>query len=336
MAQDHRLIPERSAWSSAAIGGKAGLVYKLSDEHEQALRDLLERTRSLPCEDVTRELFDDPRINDFLGSVREELATGRGGVILQSLSKDRYSDEELTRLFWGIGTHLGVAVAQNTAGDRIDHVRDSADNPLGRRQYGTQELVLHTDNATGETLGLLCLCKGKSGGVSRVASALAVHNAFVRNRPGLLDALYKGYPYHRKGRQRPGDPLVTPFDVPIFSNIDGFVSVRYNRDYMEKAAASLGVEMPATLEAALDYFDEVSNREDVVLRFMLEPGEIMLINNLTCLHARTEFEDHAEPERKRHLVRLWINVPGGRPFPKEMDIFHDAADRADREPALHG
>jgi hypothetical protein len=334
MTQAHALIPERSAWSGAAIGGKQGLVYALTDEHRRALHDLLERTRSLPCESVTREHFDDPRINGFLNDVREELGNGRGAVILQSLPRNRYSDDELTRIFWGMATHLGIAVAQNTAGDRIDHVRDTADNPLGRRQYGTQELVLHTDNATGETLGLLCLCKSKSGGVSRVASALAVHNAFVRNHPDLLDALYAGFPYHRKGRQRPGDPMVTPFNVPIFSNVDGFVSVRYNRDYMEKAASLLGMKMPARLAAALDYFDAVSNRDDMVVRFMLEPGEIMLINNLTCLHARTEFEDHPEPERKRHLVRLWLHVPNGRPFPKEMDIFFDAV-RDAPEPALH-
>jgi hypothetical protein len=323
MGRSEELISERCAWSSAAIGGKAGLVCRLTEDHVRAMHALLERTRSMRCEDVTRQVFDHPAINSFLVDVREELANGRGAVIVQSLPKDRYSDEELTRIFWGMGTHLGVAVAQNTAGDRIDHVRDSSANPLGRRQYGTQELVLHTDNATGETLGLLSLCKGKSGGVSRLSSALAIHNEFVRHHPDLLDALYKGSPYHRKGRQRAGEPIVTPFDVPVFSKIGGFISVRYNRDYMEKAAEVMGVDMPPKLKAGLDYFDEVCNREEMSLRFMLEPGEILLINNLTCLHARTEFEDYPEPERKRHLVRLWIHVPNGRPFSPEMDIFYD-------------
>jgi hypothetical protein len=37
-------------------------------------------------------------------------------------------------------------------------------------------------------------------------------------------------------------------------------------------------------------------------------GDIQLINNATILHARTAYEDHVEPERKRHLVRLWLRL----------------------------
>ena len=33
------------------------------------------------------------------------------------------------------------------------------------------------------------------------------------------------------------------------------------------------------------------------------------------LHDRTEYEDWAEPEKKRHLLRLWLAVPGARPLP---------------------
>ena len=35
-------------------------------------------------------------------------------------------------------------------------------------------------------------------------------------------------------------------------------------------------------------------------------GDIQWLKNATILHARTEFEDHDEPERKRHLLRLWL------------------------------
>jgi hypothetical protein len=323
MDSRYNIISERSAWQSGAIGGKDGLVLRLTPAHLAALDELLHTTRHLPCESVTREQFDHPVLTPFLKQVREELSSGRGAVILQALPRDKYSIEDLTRMFWGMGVHLGVPAAQNTAGDRIDHVRDSENNPLGRRQYGTQELVLHTDNVVGETLALMSIQKSKSGGYSQLASALAIHNEMALKAPKLLDALYTGFPYHRKGKQHAGDPIVTPFPVPVFSKINGLVSVRYIRDYMEKAAEAMQVELPADLRAALDMFDEISNREDMSVKFMLEPGEIMLINNLTSLHARTEFEDYDEPEKKRHLVRLWIHVPNGRPYKPEMNLFYN-------------
>jgi hypothetical protein len=37
------------------------------------------------------------------------------------------------------------------------------------------------------------------------------------------------------------------------------------------------------------------------------------INNYTILHARTAFDDFAEEDRRRHLLRLWLEVPQMRP-----------------------
>lgn len=318
-------ISEASAWRGEAIGGKEGLVYAFSDAQIEALDALLQRDRPLPVESIDRKVFDDPQINSFLADVAEELSTGKGAVILRGLSRERYSDEELTRLIWGIGTHLGIAGAQNKQGDKIDHVRDMGDdNPLKRRQYGTQELVFHTDGISGQTLVLLSLRKSKSGGKSKLVSALAIHNAIASTRPDLLDLLYEGHPYDRKGKQPAGLPAVSPFKVPVFSRVDGIVSVSYIRDYMDKAAEISGIPMPAKFKEAADLFDKLANDKGMGVEFMLEPGEVMLVNNRACLHSRTEFEDYPEANRKRHLVRLWIRVPKGRPYNPMMDMFYDS------------
>lgn len=317
----HELISDRSAWKSSMIGGKAGLTYRFTPEHLATLHSLMEATRDVPVQSITRSMFDDPVINPFLAEVADEMAHGHGAVILQGLSREAYCEDELTRIFWGIGTHLGVASSQHPNGDCIDHVRDrGGDNPDDRRQYDTRELVFHTDGVNGQNLGLLCLAKAKSGGLSRIASALTIHNEFAQNHPDLLDVLYEGYPYDRKNR-RPGLDRISPYPVPTFSKIDGIVTVTYIRNYMEAAAKALG-GMPDKLRAALDYFDEIANRDDLSVTFMLEPGEIEFINNRAMLHSRTNYEDHAEDEKKRHLVRLWIDVPNGRPYKKEMD-YHE-------------
>ena len=47
----------------------------------------------------------------------------------------------------------------------------------------------------------------------------------------------------------------------------------------------------------------------------LEPGDIQFVHNHTMLHDRMGFEDWPEPDRRRHLLRLWLSVPGDRPLP---------------------
>jgi hypothetical protein len=72
---------------------------------------------------------------------------------------------------------------------------------------------------------------------------------------------------------------------------------------------------PLQIEA-LDLFDELANDPQLNLVMELQPGDIQLVHNHTILHDRTAFEDHPEPERKRHLLRLWLAPPGARSLPE--------------------
>jgi hypothetical protein len=346
----HRaLIPEAIAWRSVQDGGqidgKEGLAFHFGSGHLAALDALVERLRPVPVEQIHREQFDHPLLNDFFKLISHEIRQGRGVVVIGGCSPARYSDQDLARIFWGAGLHLGVALPQTAVGDRIDHIRDLAYNPTGRErprsQYNREELSLHTDNASGEILGLMTLRQAKSGGRSRVASSLAVHNEIFRNRPDLLEPLYRGFPYHRKGRQPPGEPNVAPFETPVFCEVEELVSCRYVRDFMTLAAEEMGVSMPAQLVEALDYFDAIKLRDSTGIHFMLERGEMLFLNNLTCLHARTAFEDHEETDRKRHLLRLWLKaMPYSRPFDPRMNMFWgskiDHAEKSERTRAAVG
>jgi len=41
-----------------------------------------------------------------------------------------------------------------------------------------------------------------------------------------------------------------------------------------------------------------------------------LVNNHVLFHDRAAFEDWPEPERRRHLLRLWFASPGAQPLPE--------------------
>src|SRR5258708_35262279 len=78
---------------------------------------------------------------------------------------------------------------------------------------------------------------------------------------------------------------------------------------MRRAAEHGEAPISTKQEAALGDFVAISTHPDVMLKMMLKPGDFQFINNRTILHGRAHFEDHAAKEERRHLYRLWINVP---------------------------
>ena len=63
-------------------------------------------------------------------------------------------------------------------------------------------------------------------------------------------------------------------------------------------------------------YQAVSNELSLEIDF--EPGDIYYVYNHVMLHARSAYEDWPEPERKRHLFRLWLNTDGARPLNAEV------------------
>ena len=90
------------------------------------------------------------------------------------------------------------------------------------------------------------------------------------------------------------------------------------------AADDLGEPLSRLESEAIDYFQSIAFREDMCFYVHLEPGEAFLINNFTVLHSRTEFEDYDEPDRRRHLLRLWLKVDGARPLAEGVRRYYGA------------
>jgi hypothetical protein len=166
-----------------------------------------------------------------------------------------------------------------------------------------------------------CIQKAAEGGLSGYASAHTIYDEILASRPALLEPLFAGFPYHRRGEEAPGEPAITPYRVPVLSEIEGELSVVWLRAYIEMAAKELNAPLTADELAALDYFEEVGRCDDVQLRFMLEPGHAIFFNNCTMLHNRTSFEDDPDPARKRHLLRLWLMLDGARPLAPEVHAY---------------
>ena len=322
-----RPIEHPSAWTSAEIGGKEGLMHRMRPEHVAALWSLVEATRHLAPDAVTREQFDHPLINDLMKAARHEIMNGKGAIVLAGLDMAGVSEEDFARIYWGLGTHLGVGAVQSYRKDKIGKVQKEENNPTGRGYLMDVELRSHTDFH--EMLSLASYRKAPNGGgESGAVSSLAIHNIILKEHPEHLKALYEGF-FHEAA----GTKAISPDKVPVFCNVEGRVSCYYHGLFQMAAAKQMGVELPAELVAAQKFFSEVAQRPEVRADFMLEPGEMLFWHNFMILHSRTSFKD--TPEQKRLLLRLWLNLPDGRPMhpsfverAKVMDAIHESGEAA--------
>ncbi len=310
------IVDHPSAWYGRDLQRDQSWLIQLTpddlEEIDRALRDVT--AAGLDLAQVGRGNFRLPHFGQKLAAWLEEIRTGRGFVVLRGLPVTRYTDDEVGLIFWGLGAHLGLAVTQNPKGDLLGHVYDHGRTygAIDVRGYETNaHLPFHSDGC--DLVGLLCLRRAKSGGLSSVVSSTTIHNEILRRRPDLLPPLYEGFHYIRREAALTDSP-VTPHRIPVFGVKDGLVSSRLIRNQINAAFAKTGTEPTALERDALDLVDELAHDPEIHLDMDLQLGDIQLCNNYTVLHSRTGFEDFPEPERRRHMIRLWLTFRDRRPM----------------------
>jgi hypothetical protein len=258
------------------------------------------------------------RLAAKLDGILEEIERGRGFALLRGLPRNRYTDADCELLYWGLGTQLGMPVSQNARGHLLGHVRDEGRihaDPNARGYQTSERMDFHTDMLPVDVLGLFCLRTAKSGGESKLVSALTVHNVLRDERPDLLDALYGGFHVDWRGEEPQGEQPW--FTLPMFSERDGHLTTRIvSLPYYDSAARHGERFRPTAVQReALEAVQAIANRPELMLTMDFQEGDVQLINNHTMLHARAAFEDHPEPGRERHLLRMWIAVDDERRRP---------------------
>ncbi len=269
------------------------------------------RVRGGDWSDITRENFPLDSVSDTLSSVATELETGQGVVKLTGVPVDDYTDIDLRRLLFGVGTHLGTPVQQNGARGLMRDIRDSG----GKRVDSNGALRWHTDRT--DVVGLLCVRRAKAGGISRIVSAVAIHDAILERRPDLLAALYQDYHRSTVGDEVGAEALSYP--LPIFARRDGHFTSHFSRTYIEQAQDVSGVPpLTETQVEALDMLIDLA--EELCFEMPLEPGDLQLLNNHVIYHGRTPFEDSPSDRLDRLLLRIWLSMPNSRPLPESHSV----------------
>jgi len=315
-------IGDASAWYGPDLKRSTDWIARLSEadiqEVESATKELagqLERS-SIDLTSINTEDFPLPTLGPRLRRLMDEVISGRGFVLIKALPVERWTKREAALAFLGIGVHLGNLRMQNAEGHMLGHVKDlgrSSVDPHARIYQTRERQTHHTDSC--DVVGLLCLRAAKSGGLSNLVSSATIFNEIRRRRPDLLKVLLERIETDRRGEVPEGGKPY--FSIPVFNWHEGLLSAIYQRQYIESARRFPGVAPLTPLQIeALDLLDELANDPELNLIMELQPGDMQFVHNHTILHDRTAFEDFPEPDRKRHLLRLWLAPPHGRPLPE--------------------
>ena len=307
-----------SVWRGPDLVSRHDWIVSLDDadiaELDTALASARARGMGIPNFDLRHFVI--PSVAQKLARVRDALENGLGFSLIRGLPVSRYSKADASLIFWGIGAHLGPAFAQNAQGDMLGHVRDLGANSktdMKARGYQTRfHLPFHNDST--DVVGLLCLQKSRSGGLSRVVSSTEVHNEFARLRPDLYRVMCEPFHLDRRGEESQGQKPC--YLTPCFNHYQGRLFVRYNRSFIESAQRFDEVPRLSTRQReALDLMDSLCNDPRLYLDMTFEPGDMQFLCNYVVLHSRTDYEDWPERARKRHLLRLWLRTPGFADLP---------------------
>ena len=325
-----KTVVDPAEWRAEDLEASGAHLFHLTPEDLDDLDAAIRRVeaRALPILDLKAADFELPVFGPKLAGIRDEILNGRGFVQIRGFEPEKYTAEQQALAFWGVSMHLGERVAsQNYKGHALGHITnigETVHNPNQRGPYSRDRIPFHVDCC--DIVGLCCIQPAKSGGESSLASSIAVHNEMLRRRPDLVSVLTETYYRDRRGEVPPG--MEPWYKIPIFNYNEGYLTTNLEPTYIGSAHRHPGVpEMSAHQREAFEYIQELADELSLAIDF--HRGDMQFLNNHVTMHTREAFEDYPEPERKRHLLRIWVIVEGCRPLPRAYFERHGDPDVVD-------
>ena len=296
---------KRSDWVVAMTPAALSEMHRLAGFLQQNPLPILQRRL---------DEFELPACRQMMAGLKNILDNGVGFAVLDGLPMDAFQIDVLLEIYWLLGQFIGRPVAQKWNGQMIYDVSDTgAEYAYGTRGSHTSvELNFHTDNAFArmppDYVSLFCRQPAKTGGISRFCSLYSVHQRMFDQYPDELARLYQPVFFDRQKEHHEGAEKICL--APYFSWRNGRMFARANASLIRKGYEVAEQQMDALLAAALDAIDEVCGAKDLWFEGPLQRGQVQYLNNHEVGHYRSAFEDHDEPQYKRHLYRTWHRLSG--------------------------
>jgi hypothetical protein len=302
------MSPSLQLWKNSHVRENRTWEFSLSDDQRNELVRVTRAaiTDGATIDTITIDQFPLRGLTDVIDKINHDLSQGLGFVLLQKFPVDLLSNDEIELAYYGLGLHLGTPVRQNSNYELLSHIRDDRIEQNGqiKRLYRTRERQdFHTDAA--DIIGLLCLHKAKSGGESKIVSSPTLYAEMMSRRPDLVDELRVPLVWDKQDEHKEGE---TPwFALPPIFDLNGEARIFYVGWYIRNAQR--WPEVPRLTEKqleAMELLESIANDPEFYLEMDFEPGDIQFLNNGRILHAREAYDDWEDPDKRRHLLRLWL------------------------------
>ncbi|PIG69547.1 taurine catabolism dioxygenase TauD [Aspergillus arachidicola] len=303
-AEEYRDAPEK--WTHRFTAEE---IAELSATADQFLAN------KIPLTGISKSNFPLPNLSKRLVELRADLIDGKGFILFKGFPVQEWGNHKSAVAYMGLGTYLGYFVSQNSRGHVLGHVKDLGEDPTqidSVRIYRTNaRQFFHADDS--DIVGLLCIARALEGGESDIVSSHHVYNTLAKERPDVLKTLTEPIWYFdRKGETSKGQEeyirtsvmyLERGENARVYTKWDPY----YVRSLSRFSEAGIVPPLSAAQVEALEVLEATCNR--LSLHMILEVGDIQFLSNSHVLHARTAYTDHAPPNPRRHLMRLWLATP---------------------------
>lgn len=250
--------------------------------------------------------------DSWFEAIQQELEHGHGAVLIRGVEVAVGTPEIWKETFQRFCARIGQPVSQSAAGETVFSVRDEGygkDDSRARGPNTRKRLSFHTDRC--DVIAFLCLQPARSGGENQVVSSMTLYNEMLARYPQLVEVLSQPFYYQRHNVDLGNASPYT--QQPIFSFYEGVFASNFLRVLIERAYAADDLpDMTPLQKQSLDELEEMAADPTLHLTFRQQQGDILLLNNWVTYHRRTEFEDFDEPEKRRHLLRVWLSMPNSR------------------------
>lgn len=312
---DH-VVAGKKAWVRGDIQ-RDDWLFRLTPDCLSELQQILVELRAnpRPAEQIDPARFAIPACRALMRHVQAALDEGVRFAVVDRLPMDEITDDEAKALYWILSSLLARPVQQKLTGTLIYDVHDTGKKATPgsgvRPDQTNMDQFFHNDNSYNtiqpEYVALLCVRPAKTGGVSQLMSFYSLHNELLRAHKAVIPRLYQPFWFDRQKEYLPGEPEV--LSAPIFT-YDGRLKVRLGLFQAKSGYTLMNEPMDEAAVIAIETLRSIFADEALRFDFVMERGQIQYVNNLETCHRRTTFEDYAEPQKKRLMIRLWLRNAG--------------------------
>lgn len=312
------LFDNARTWTRASLK-PADWTVRVSDAAKKELGGAVRQLRreSLPLYLIEPDHFELSASRALMAEARRTVDDGPGFALVDRLPLDDWSEAETAWVYWLLARLYSRPVAQTMNGTIMRAVKnDPNDAERGIDAALTDKrLTYHNDNSGNRNLptytSLLCIYPAKEGGDSEYVTLATLYNALAKEAPAQLDRLFEPFYHDRRGLEREGDPKV--IWAPCFNVVGDRMYGRFSHNKITKGYQTAGVPIDNIARDALECVQAIVPQRQLSVRYVMERGQIQIIDNRQGLHYRTDFKDGERIEEKRNLLRMWFREEG-RPY----------------------